>query len=236
MLHSNVENMLEKHTATLFSTCLIDHQAEESALFSLLSPDEIIRAERFRLKIHRQRFIVTRGLLRKQLSTYTRTPPQTIQFSYQHNGKPALLDNPMNLHFNVSHSDDMAFFGFMLDHEIGVDIEKIRPHFNLKIAKRFFSREEYSALLARPIAQQANAFYAIWSAKEALIKAAGAGIFSSTSDFSVDLSQKKQTIFLHSDHYRIECVTIHPHYAAAIAVKTPTYFSPAYPSVWAPLK
>src|SRR5688500_1044662 len=58
--------------------------------FSLLSPDEVARSERFYFERDRSHFIVGRGLLRMLIGRYLQMEPGRVEFSYGRYGKPAL--------------------------------------------------------------------------------------------------------------------------------------------------
>ena len=73
---------------------------------SLLSKDEIERANKFHFEIDRIRYIVTRGQLRFLLGKYLNKKADRFRFTYNKYGKPALSDSA--IHFNVSHSNKMG--------------------------------------------------------------------------------------------------------------------------------
>jgi 4'-phosphopantetheinyl transferase len=60
-----------------------------SQLGQLLSPDEQERAARFHFPHHRERYIVARGTLRLLIGRYLACQPESINFSYGPQGKPA---------------------------------------------------------------------------------------------------------------------------------------------------
>ena len=55
---------------------------------------------------------------------------------------------------------------------VGIDIERIKLMTDLTLAKRYFTDTEYQALLQIDESLQTDAFYFLWAAKEAIIKAA----------------------------------------------------------------
>lgn len=97
-------------------------------------------------------------------------------------GKPAFREES-NLHFNISHSGGYAVLAFG-DVPLGVDIEYVKRA-DLKVAKRFFRREEYDYLAGQPGAEQAGIFCRMWTGKEAVVKASGAGFSIPLNSFSV---------------------------------------------------
>lgn len=166
---------------------LLDQTAK---FWPLLSPDEQQRAAKFRQAKVQQRFIAARGILRLLLGQYLACDPQVLEFTYGVHGKP-ILQSPRTefpLEFNLTHSGALALYAFSLEYPLGIDLEQIRPDFTyLAIAQRFFSPQEVSSLLSLPSAEQSAAFFQIWTAKEAYIKAAGGSVFAGLSQFEVKL-------------------------------------------------
>ena len=141
-----------------------------------LSSDELLRAGKFHFDKDRHHFIVARGVLRTLLSRYLQVQPAQLQFAYNEHGKPS-LDNLMlgkTLHFNLSHSHNLALLAFSYAGSIGVDIEYMRTDLDFEqVARVSFSPREQSLLLALPIEERQHAFYTCWTRKEAYIKGRG---------------------------------------------------------------
>ena len=160
------------------------------ALAGLLSDDEQQRASRLVFQRDRARFIVARARLRQLLGARLGVSPASVEFSYGARGKPALAARfaDCGVRFNVSHSEDVAVYGFAADREVGVDVEAVRelPDAD-EIAARCFSvrKEAYLALAAhdRPLG-----FFSCWTRKEAFIKAIGDGLSQSLERFDVSLA------------------------------------------------
>ncbi len=164
---------------------------EIEQLTTLLSTDEIARADKFRFVHHRSRFIAARGILRQLLGNYLTTSPHSLTFTYSDRGKPQLATD-ISLQFNLSHSEEYALFGFTLNHLIGVDIEYQRAMPDaLKIAQRFFSAREYQMLAAVSLEQQPKLFFQLWTAKEAYLKGTGTGLSGSLSSVEICLDQRE---------------------------------------------
>jgi 4'-phosphopantetheinyl transferase len=95
----------------------------------------------------------------------------------------------VDLHFNLTHSHNVALFAFTLSGEVGIDVEYIRPsHREMDLAERFFSPQEVAALRAFPESSQREMFFRCWTRKEAYIKARGAGLSISLASFTVSLA------------------------------------------------
>jgi 4'-phosphopantetheinyl transferase len=162
-----------------------------AAYRALLAPDELARADRFKFPRHRRRFIASQAYVRQILGRYLRQPPATVTFARTERGKPFLphASAVSDLRFNVSHSHEMAVYAVILNHEIGIDIERLRPMPDAaQIAARFFSASEQAALLDLPPEERNLGFFRCWTRKEAFIKAIGQGLYHPLDHFSVSLA------------------------------------------------
>ncbi len=163
----------------------------------VLAAEERARAARFRFDIHRNRFIAGRALLRHVLAELTGTPPETIEFVYGDHGKPAMKAG--DLHFNLSHAENRAIIGVTRAGPVGVDIERINPdRARPEVAERFFASQEIETLTNLSGDAYANAFFQIWSRKEAVLKAVGTGIGGGLSSFSVPLDALPEPVHIPS--------------------------------------
>jgi 4'-phosphopantetheinyl transferase len=190
----------------------------------LLAPDETARAARFHFDHLQRRFILSRGALRILLGHYLDIAADRIEFSYGSRGKPSLAA-PAGIHFNASHSGDVALLAFTLHCEIGVDVEKMRPISDMRgIASRFFCAEESTELMALPPEERERAFFLCWTRKEAYLKAVGEGLYAPLNDFCVTLRPGEPARFIHlrNDAAAAKAWTLHdldaaPGHAAALA-------------------
>jgi 4'-phosphopantetheinyl transferase len=152
----------------------------------LLSDEERAQARRFAFALHRERFIRARAFVRGVLGHYLRRAPRLLAFGRNRYGKPCLLDNDLDLQFNVSHSGDRVVCIVTEADAVGIDIERLRPIDEAEaIAARFFSSVEQRALATVSRADRARAFLACWTRKEALIKARGQGLACALDAFDV---------------------------------------------------
>lgn len=164
---------------------------ELEACSAVLVAEERERAGRFRAGDPRTRFELTRGVLRLLLGGYVGAAPASIMFSYNVHGKPELLEKQFGLHFNVSHTGNLAAFAFTRTGPVGVDIERVRqdmPRLD-EIAIRHFAPGERHALAQISQTQRAGAFFRCWARKEAVLKARGEGIFGGLGSFEVNVDE-----------------------------------------------
>jgi len=139
---------------------------------ALLDSEERKRADRFNRPHPRADFIRTRTILRRLLAGYLERDPAGLVFTLGPHGKPTLLGT--GLQFNASHSGNCLTIAVRWHVAVGVDVEGQRDVANvLAIARRFFAPAEANQIEALPAARQPDAFRALWTLKEAIVKAAG---------------------------------------------------------------
>ena len=195
-----------------------------AALRSILSPDETIRAARFHFERDRHRFAVARGALRSLLGCYLSLSPAQVQINYSPRGKPA-VSSP--LHFNLSHSGELALLAVTRIGEIGVDVEHIRPVKDAgHIAERFFSPRESAAFKSLPRLKKPAAFFNLWTRKESWLKATGEGLSDSLSQVEVSFLPNETPRFLHlpqgagaPQEWLLHNLAPAPGYAGAVAIR-----------------
>jgi len=143
------------------------------ALANLLTVPERARAERYRFADDRRRSIVARAATRRFLGRYLNANPATLVIDEEEFGKPVLRGR--DIEFNASHSGDLVALAFATETAVGVDVEARKELTNtLALAQRFFSAEE--AAIVNGADDAGDAFFTIWTAKEAIVKATGKGI------------------------------------------------------------
>ncbi|TAL64809.1 MAG: 4'-phosphopantetheinyl transferase superfamily protein [Legionella sp.] len=150
----------------------------------ILNAEEKARSDRFYFSRHKRRFATARATMRIILSRYLNIPAERLEFTYNAQGKPEVV-NTQKLHFNISHSGDSALLAVGKGHPMGVDIEYFSPRPYEGIAKNLFSYQEIDELKRKPTALKAATFFHIWAQKEAFIKATGLGLSYPTQEFTV---------------------------------------------------
>jgi len=150
-------------------------QVSLSLTADLLDQDEQTRASRFVAEDIRQKYIVSHAFLRQVLSEYLDLKPQDIHYIYNKHGKPSLKHNLV--YFNLSHSGDVALVAVSKEASVGIDVEYKKPLEDfMSIAERFFAPEEITAIQAKPLTDQLDTFYTLWTRKEAYLKMLGLGV------------------------------------------------------------
>jgi 4'-phosphopantetheinyl transferase len=157
---------------------------ENSIWEQYLSGEEIDRSKRYKSENDRLRFIARRGLLRQLLGQYCGVAPDVISYRVNQFGKLSLFSYPIC--FNISASRDRVAFAFALENEIGIDIEQVCELPELfRMAERWFSTAEWAGMRTLKPEMQLDAFFHIWTQKEAFVKAHGEGLSIPLKEFSV---------------------------------------------------
>ena len=143
------------------------------------------RAARFHHLADAERFILGRIAVRRILGQRLGVPPAQVELTADPAGKLHLNHPGPRWEFNLSHSGRYILVGVAWARAVGVDVELRRPDFPAEIASRFFAPEEIADLHAVPPSEQQAVFYALWTRKEATLKARGLGLGFPLADFAV---------------------------------------------------
>src|SRR5262245_26811880 len=163
-----------------------------AALAELLAPDERQRAARFIPAAPREQFIVARATLRILLGRYLGMGPTEVRFVTGDTGKPALAGR--EFFFNISHTRGLAVHAFTRLGEVGVDVEQVRPYpSHPDMAARFFTPREAAAVRGE------EAFFHVWTRKEAFLKATALGLAHGLERFEVSVPPDDPPRILHID-------------------------------------
>jgi 4'-phosphopantetheinyl transferase len=134
------------------------------------TPEETERAVRFATPALRRRYLRAHTALRDILQRHTETP---LEFALHERGKPYLVTDP-TLHFNLTHSRDLALIAVTRACRVGIDVERQRPMTDfVAIAQRYFPS-------GSPIPATPREFFRQWTQFEARLKAQGTGLLGIT--------------------------------------------------------
>lgn len=162
-------------------------------------------------------YLLIKGL--KELNIdYSKTEIEHIE-----NGKPIFKGYPQNIHYNLSHSGEMAMC-VISDSEVGCDIQKIYPKENfLDIAKRFYHPKEYEMIINAEENEKLKVFYRIWVLKESYIKVTGKGLQTTLQDFRISFENNDIKLYIkdiqQDKYYFIENDLENPDYKSATCIE-----------------
>jgi 4'-phosphopantetheinyl transferase len=204
--------------------------SELAGLRGLLATREQAQVDRLKFEAHRRRFIATRAIRRQILSLYTGVAPAELTFEVGERGKPELAgQGERGIHFNDSESDGVAVFAVSQGRRVGVDIESVReiPEAERLVESYASPRERGFFGQLFPPERQAS-FLPWWTAKEAYVKALGAGLFQPLDSFSITLTDGRTPRLLEERHghgaeagWYLESLEPAPGYVACVAVEGP---------------
>lgn len=142
-------------------------------LTKYLSASEKHKASKYFQFKDRNRYVITRVLLKSILSKFSNKAIDAIEIDIDKNKKPFLVNHP-SIHFNISHSNDYSVI-VVSDTELGIDIEHINPVFDYKeIIPTIFNSQEIESVLTSTSSK--DLFFKYWTRKEAIVKCIGKGI------------------------------------------------------------
>ena len=162
------------------STPPLDGEALRAAA-SILSAPERTRADRFYFVADRAAYITAHALLRRTLSDVAgHTSPAGWAFEATPAGRPFLSRNfgDTALDFNLSHSRGRVAVLVSQEARCGVDVERIgRVENPSSLADSVFSGVEIDAVRGTADERERHErFTALWSLREAYLKATGTGL------------------------------------------------------------
>ena len=153
-----------------------------NSLLHSLPDDEQEHAAQLRRPEDQLAFAAGRTLVRRMLSVYAVPPATGWRFERTRFGKPTLArsSGEPDLRFNLSHTQGMVVAVTAVARDVGVDAAFLNERVDLQgIADMYFSNEEAHLLRKQAADQQRETFFALWTLKEAYLKARGEGLSQS---------------------------------------------------------
>ena len=208
--------MIKAVDAWLFRT---DSTQDESRVAAFLSADERARANRFRFERDRTRYINAHGVMREILGSYIGVDAASLLISRAENGKPCLHDQyRADMQFNLSHSGWYGIVAVSFGRRVGVDVEALRADFRWsELANRYFSRREIAWLRTLPAGEALRWFFRLWVAKEAVLKASGAGLSAALREVEPPRGEPGSAV-AHGGPFWVSELAVADGYVAALAV------------------
>lgn len=176
----------EAHLHVLDHDAVVD-EAVRAACEALLSAEERVRRDRYRVASGRQQQLVARALVRTTLSRYADVAPTDWTFRENRYGRPEIAGPTPGegLRFSLSHTAGCMALLVHRDEAAGVDVEDTgritRPE---EIADRYFAPAEVEALFTLAPELRRDRFFDYWTLKESYIKARGMGLFIPLEHFA----------------------------------------------------
>jgi 4'-phosphopantetheinyl transferase len=172
----------------------VDLAATGERALGALSAQERERAGRI-VQPHEQRlWSRSRGVLRDLLGRYLAADPSSLELAVGTHGKPRLAGpwSECGLHFNLSHSGELALYAFAACGAVGVDVQVTREpsarerENRAALAARAFGAEAAARLAELPPQPREREFLRLWTRHEAELKRRGTGIGAASADEHAD--------------------------------------------------
>lgn len=196
----------------LVLTAEVDAVPAERAL-ALLSEEERARHDRFLFEKDKAVHRVAHAMVRHVLSGLLGVEPGALRFVKNAWGRPELamlgraseareaeaeprgariraVESPRPLRFNLSHTRGLAALIVTRAHDCGVDVEAVDRRVDpIGLGARVFAPSEHGGVIALSGEAQRERFFALWTLKEAYIKARGMGLALPLRDFAFELDE-----------------------------------------------
>lgn len=162
-----------------------------------------------------------RAPLRALLGAYLDLAPDAVGLVDGPHGRP-LLAPAQALDFNWSHSGDCALVALGRHIVPGIDVERRRARPRaLDLARRYFCAAEADWLASQPSDRRDEAFLALWTAKEAVVKALGRGLAFGLHRLQIDVAGSEPRLETLEDDdvaaWQLRSLQVGPGHVAALA-------------------
>lgn len=157
-------------------------------LIQLLNADEKHVYSRYRVDHKRVEFLVGRALVKQAIGSWLGLNAEQVKITKNIYGKPFVEEELMKdrkIYFNLTNTSSFVCALFGRHEWIGIDAEYMQEG-HLDVMNIVFTPQEVAFVLGHSDPQQRRqAFYRIWTRKEAIMKAEGLGFAMDPLSFQV---------------------------------------------------
>ena len=154
-----------------------DQLMQAQSSLALLSEDDWVLVNRNQDPGRKRAAIAARIILRIALSRAARHTVRAGEWRFVvgANGKPAVAPDQPQIHFSVSHIDQLVAVAVSAEREIGLDIECVDQNVSPDLIAGFSHVDEAHSIGGLPRPREIREFIRLWTLKEAYTKLTGAG-------------------------------------------------------------
>jgi 4'-phosphopantetheinyl transferase len=153
-----------------------------------LSEEDKRRAARFKIDQDRRRFILGRWILGFCLREFMEYPAGPLSLILTLWGRPMLTERE-DIHFSISHSNELVGVALSIKTLIGLDIEEISRQIHLdELAEKILAPSDLQAFKTIQDSDKRAAFFQSWTGKECYFKAKGTGISEGLQNVSIPVA------------------------------------------------
>ncbi len=164
---------IEPDADTRIGVWKITESSAELAKNDLLDPADLKTVAGFGSEIRRKQWLACRNILALLMQ-------QPVRIRYDGNGRPCLTSSGENI--SITHSGNMAAVIVGKNHEVGIDIEKIRDRIE-RVKERFLSTEELQWIGTE---DRLEKLYILWGVKETIYKLTGSPLLDFHTNIFVE--------------------------------------------------
>jgi len=173
---------------TVVHVDLTPDPSRELLALAWLDDEELARRQRFVHPRPLRQFTLCRAVLRELLCHRLGCRNDRLSFATGTYGKPFALvgGSPAPIAFNVSHGGRHGLIALAPSGRIGVDVEERTARRDMdEDIRLLFAPGERARLKTVCGLRKVDLFYRLWTVKEALVKASGAGLSLDTTGFEI---------------------------------------------------
>jgi 4'-phosphopantetheinyl transferase len=170
---------------------------------TFLDASEEARSRQLRRLEDRERFVLAAALLRVVVALRAGLAPEEVRIDRTcarcggAHGRPRVVGH--GLEVSVSHSGALVVIAATSAGRVGVDVERVRPIDHVSLSDEICRPGE-----ARPDLEPAS-FYKLWTRKESVLKATGAGLRLSMAEVGVTAPGDPPRLLSYAGDTSIEC-------------------------------
>jgi 4'-phosphopantetheinyl transferase len=197
-----------------------------AAAAAILDHLETERAARKRVAEDRGVFEVAHALVRLALSSVAPVEPAAWKFREEARGRPVLSgEHGLDLRFSLSHTRGLAACAIALGRDLGVDVEDLeRRPFTPALERSCFTDQELASLDGLAPGRRSAERLALFTLKEAYLKARGVGLTLDLRSFAFALDPPLLLTAPPGDDAATWHLARHlarPHHTVAVAARRP---------------
>ncbi len=159
---------------------------------------------------NQQAALLGRVLLKTLIKTYNLSL-SIEHLTYSSNQKPYFKGS--KIFFNISHTNEIVVCAVTDVNDIGIDIEKLRA-LDILNFKNMLTKNEWECV--NNSSNPSDSFMALWTKKEAIIKASGDGLSLNLDSFEISNDNKTE---IKNQTYSVQEIFIDKAYKCHLAVK-----------------
>jgi len=173
------------------------------SVWATLAPAERARADRLQDRRNRQRALARRAGLRRLLGGCRVINQAGLELRTGRWGKPRIAPTGAGLGFNLASAGRSAIYALAWGRAVGVDVECAADGGGeAPLARLFASADEQRTLARHAPTSGPTAVVALWTCKEALAKAIGAGLTLPLEELEIGTEAAREAPLLHGSWRR----------------------------------